>query len=160
MKRRDGIKRTRMRKEVLDWRKEALQLRLDGLTIRQISAKLNRSPSTVHVAIAEELRAIPAEAAEDLRREMTEQYDSIIVPFIKKARKGDSEAANVAMNAMSKKAKLLGLDAEEASAITVSGSLHTAHDDVVGLLAAIAAKGAVGGSDPEPDSGAGSPPQV
>lgn len=160
MKRRDGIKRTRTRKEVHDWHKQALQLRLDGLTIRQISEKLNKAASTVHVAIAEEIRAIPAEAAEDLRRTLTEQYDSIILPFLKKARRGDEKAATTAMNAMAAKRKMLGLDAEDASAITISGSLHTAHDDVVGALAAIAAKGAVGGSDPEPDSGASSPAQV
>lgn len=107
----NSSKRTARRAVVKTWRAKALELRISGLTIREIATTLGKAISTVHEAIECEIREIPAAGVNALREVQGAQLDALVRGHLAKARRGDAEAAHVVISAIRQKAKLFGLDA-------------------------------------------------
>ena len=98
----------------LERKREAVQLRKEGLTLAEIGRRLGVSAVMVHKYIKSELEAIRAETHETaiMEREIALlRLESIIGISYKKAKEGDWKAASLMLKAMERQAKLLGLDA-------------------------------------------------
>ena len=98
----------------LERKREAVQLRKEGLTLAKIGQRLGVSAVMVHKYIKSELEAIRAETHETaiMEREIALlRLESIIGISFKKALEGDWKAASLMLKAMERQAKLLGLDA-------------------------------------------------
>jgi len=134
-----------------EWHAQALRLRIDGWTIRDIAKKFNKAPSTVHEAIESEIDAIPAEDVKRLRQVHGAQLDDVIRGNIGGAKKGDTRAALAVVNAITAKAKLQGLNVREK--LDVSGGLSLtldAHQQLLDRISKMAGRGRKpddGGSD-------------
>lgn len=103
-------RRVARRVAVKTWHAKALELRIAGLTVREIASRVKKAPSTVHEAIETELAAIPAPGVVELRELQGSQLDALVRGHMPKARKGDAEAAHVVIAAIRQKAKLFGTE--------------------------------------------------
>lgn len=92
-------------------RKEMLDLRVQGYSLRAIGEKLGMHHSTVAEAIAAELDALTREPAEQLRTVELERMDAMLVALWPKVAGGDANTIDTALRVMQRRAKLLGLDA-------------------------------------------------
>ena len=66
-------------------RDKAVRLRREGLTLRQIAARLGVSPATVHEDISRALEDTPAESVEELRTvwgERLEAATAVVMPLV------------------------------------------------------------------------------
>lgn len=104
-------KRVRRRVAVKNWHAKALQLRIDGYTIRDVAKKLGKAISTVHEAIEKELNEIPAAQVDQLREIDGARLEAVIRGHLSKARRGDAEAAHVVVAAIRQRARLFGTEA-------------------------------------------------
>lgn len=111
-------KRTARRAETKTWRARALQLHIDGWSMREIARKVGKALSSVHEGIEAELAEITAPHAEQAQKERERKreiegarLDAVIRGHLKKARGGDAEAAHVVISAVRQRAKLFGLEA-------------------------------------------------
>ncbi|MDH5508833.1 MAG: hypothetical protein OEZ32_00595 [Nitrospinota bacterium] len=98
----------------LERKREAVQLRKEGLTLAKIGQRLGVSAVMVHKYIKSELEAIRADTHETaiMERDIALlRLESIIGISYKKAKEGDWKAASLMLKAMERQAKLLGLDA-------------------------------------------------
>ncbi|MDH5510885.1 MAG: hypothetical protein OEZ32_11090 [Nitrospinota bacterium] len=98
----------------LERKREAVQLRKEGLTLAKIGQRLGVSVVMVHKYIKSELEAIREDTHEMavMEREIALlRLESIIGISYKKAKEGDWKAASLMLKAMERQAKLLGLDA-------------------------------------------------
>lgn len=105
-------------------RKTAMQLRVEGLTLAAIGAKLGITKQSAHELIAREL-AEAAAARKDLAEHQLEAelaaIDFVIAGMAPKVAKGDAKAATAYLRAMERRAKLLGLDAPTKTDLTSGG---------------------------------------
>ena len=98
----------------LERKREALELRKEGLTLAEIGQRLGVSAVMAHKYLKAELAAIRADTREQATAERDIallRLESIIGKSFKEAMKGDWKAASLMIKAMERQAKLLGLDA-------------------------------------------------
>jgi len=107
-------------------RKEMLDLRVKGYSLRAIADKLGMHHSSVGEAIAAELDAIKREPAEELMKVELERMDAMLVALWPKIQKGDTYSVDSALKVMARRAKLLGLDAP---AVTKNENHHMGKGD-------------------------------
>ena len=101
--------------------KEALSLRLVGLSYDAIDERLgfaNRSGAFRAVQAA--LKKTLQEPADELRTLELERLDSMLLPMMAQAKKGNQGAVDRVLRIMERRAKLLGLDAPTKQEITGS----------------------------------------
>lgn len=147
-------------------RKTAMQLRVEGLTIAAIGAKLGITKQSAHELIAREL-AEAAAARKDLAEHQLEAelaaVDFVLAGMAPKVAKGDAKAGATYLRAMERRAKLLGLDAPDKHEHTVDvKKLSDADLDAeIARLTALAggpgAPGAAAAREDAADDGASDP---
>jgi hypothetical protein len=104
-----------------DRRVKAWELRLRGLTYRQIGTELGCSEPHAYKLVMRELRRLIAkreELASDLIRLETERYDKWLAALADKVEKGDAIAVEKSLAISARRSKLLGLDAPQKREIT------------------------------------------
>ena len=150
----DNYGNRKKRLEAKEWRDRAIRLAAQGFTIREIAKRVDRSPSLVHTAVTEALKAVPVEAVEAIRSKRAEGLARQIRIWDRSARRGDRDAAEVLVKLQAREAKLLGLDAPEKREM----SLTVSDEQLAARLAALADAEAKGEGDREADDGGeGSP---
>ena len=95
-------------------RKEAVDLRLQGMTYREIGQELGVTPTRARQLVAEALAAIEkdtAESAEELRRLELDRLDQLQSGLWEAAAGGNLKAVGAALKIMERRARLVGLDA-------------------------------------------------
>lgn len=105
-------------------RKTALELRVEGLTLEAIGAKLGVSKQRAHQILAGELAEV-ATARKGLAEHQLEAelaaIDFVLRGMAPKVAKGDAKAGATYLRAMERRAKLLGLDAPTKTDLTSGG---------------------------------------
>jgi hypothetical protein len=80
--------------------------------------------------VDEAMRETVQEPAEDLRKLELERLDLMTAALMDKARRGRLRAINTMLNIMERRAKLLGLDAPDATFHGIGKTLGVAHQPV------------------------------
>lgn len=88
---------------------QAVELARDGGTIRDIAAALGCSPSTAQKTLERGIQAMVLPDAAEWRKAHVTLLEGIYRDM--RASRGDPQAASVAIKALERQAKLLGLDA-------------------------------------------------
>lgn len=148
-------------------RERACDLRLSGMSVRQIAAELKCSIGTVHndiSAVLERTRDAAGDAIERDRRLSLGRLDVAIKALWPKVQAGDGESIRELVRLEQRRAKLLGLDAADKHEVsgpggagipidmTAKASLAVKLDDLRARLS-----GALGAADAEPGGAAGPP---
>ncbi len=95
-------------------RKEAVDLRIEGKTYKEIGQELGVTPTRARQLVAEALAAIEkdtAESAEELRRLELDRLDQLQSGLWQEAAGGNLKAVGAALKIMERRARLVGLDA-------------------------------------------------
>jgi hypothetical protein len=95
-------------------RKEAVDLRVEGKTYREIAQELGVTPTRARQLVAEALAALQgetAESAEELRRLELDRLDQLQSGLWEEAAGGNLKAVGAALKIMERRARLVGLDA-------------------------------------------------
>jgi hypothetical protein len=93
---------------------QALELRIAGLTFREIGKRMGFSEQRAHALVTEELSRLNAKRAEQaaaVTRLELERLDRLVKGVWVKAQAGDPAAQQCVLRCMERRAKLLGLDA-------------------------------------------------
>ena len=90
---------------------EALRLRSEGLTYREIAQRLGINSSTAYRRVENALRAIPADGVEEMRQLEGERLDKLHAALWERALEGDLSAIDRLLTISARRAKLYGLDA-------------------------------------------------
>ena len=90
---------------------EALRLRSEGLTYREIAQRLGINSSTAYRRVENALRAIPADGVEGLRQLEGERLDRLHAALWERALEGDLPAIDRLLTISARRSKLYGLDA-------------------------------------------------
>ena len=92
-------------------KRRALELKITGLTYRQIADELDyRSPASAHAAVMRALRETLAEPAEELRQLEVGRLDALLEAVWADAMTGKLPAVDRVLRIGERRAKLLGLD--------------------------------------------------
>lgn len=91
----------------------ALNLKLAGMTHKQIAKTLNVSPEMVGRWIQDAVYGRIKEPADVIRQIEIERLDLMLLALATKVRAGDVQAIDRALKIMERRARLLGLDAAE-----------------------------------------------
>jgi hypothetical protein len=130
---------------------EVLQLRLEGLTFRQIGERLGFSEQRAHQLVTEELARLNAERAEqaaEVTRLELERLDALLAAVWDGASRGEVGAIDRVLAIMNRRAKVLGIDAPERRELTGRGGrpldvrLEDLTDEELGRIAAGGGEGA------------------
>jgi 3-deoxy-D-manno-octulosonic acid (KDO) 8-phosphate synthase len=89
---------------------EALDLRLQGFTYRQIAAAMNITVGTAHAYVKDALAEIPRDNAEAVLMQQLERYEAIVKANWDAVEAGDTFAAGTVMTAMRSIERLQGVD--------------------------------------------------
>ena len=89
---------------------EALKLRSEGLTYRQIAELLDINTSTAYRRVENALRAIPADGVEEMRQLEGERLDKLHAALWGRALEGDLPAIDRLLTISARRSKLFGLD--------------------------------------------------
>lgn len=102
--------------------REALRLRLAGLTYAEIAERLGYSrPASAYVAVQRALAKIcPPEDVAALRQLEIQRLDQLLQSRWEKALAGDDAALDRVLRILERKARLLGLDAPEKRQVEAS----------------------------------------
>jgi hypothetical protein len=95
-------------------RKEAVDLRIEGKTYREIGQELGVTPTRARQLVAEALAALQkdtSESAEELRRLELDRLDQLQSGLWEEAAGGNLKAVGAALKIMERRARLVGLDA-------------------------------------------------
>jgi hypothetical protein len=95
-------------------RKEAVDLRIEGKTYREIGQELGVTPTRARQLVAEALAGLQkdtAESAEELRRLELDRLDQLQSGLWEEAAGGNLKAVGAALKIMERRARLVGLDA-------------------------------------------------
>jgi len=90
---------------------EALKLRSEGLTYREIAERLGINTSTAYRRVENALRAIPADGVDEMRQLEGERLDKLHAALWERALEGDLQAIDRLLTISNRRAKLFGLDA-------------------------------------------------
>jgi hypothetical protein len=93
-------------------RNQALELRIQGLTLSAIGEKLGISKSRAYQYVSEglaKLNQVAVVEAEQLRRLTSEQLDQLLAAHMPKALAGDTKAAGVVLRCLDSRIKLFAL---------------------------------------------------
>ncbi|EJL77462.1 hypothetical protein PMI12_01725 [Variovorax sp. CF313] len=100
------------RLEAVDQQVKALHYRKMGLTYAEIADRLGMgSPQTAWSAVESALKRTLQEPADDVRKLELGRLDAMFMPVYADACRGDLAALNSALNIMTRRARMLGLDA-------------------------------------------------
>ena len=103
---------SRRRLEAVEQQVKALHYRKTGLTYAEIAERLGmRSSQTAWSAVESALKRTLQEPADDVRNLELGRLDAMFLPVYINACRGDLAAVNAALNIMTRRARLLGLDA-------------------------------------------------
>lgn len=116
---------------------EALRLRSQGLTYREIAARLNVDHSTAYRRVQRALDAVPLEDVTSYRTLEAERLDALQVAIWDRAIEGDLKALDRVLAIISRRAKLLGLDQPSRSQVQLSDFTAADIDREVERLMAI-----------------------
>jgi hypothetical protein len=103
-----------VREAAAERRVQAFELRKGGASYRAIGRALGVSEAQAHRDVMgrlSQLAKLEEGAADDVRKLELERIDGIILGHYGRAQNGDDKAARVVLQAMERRAKLLGLDA-------------------------------------------------
>lgn len=101
-------------------RRRALQMRKGGATYEQIAAQVGyASKATAYKAVRDELRALPADDAGELRTLERSRLDALLTAAWSKAMRGDLWAVDRCLRIMERRAALEGLDAPQVQRVEV-----------------------------------------
>ena len=89
-------------------KREALQLRREGLTLREIARRLKVALPTVHDWIKTEMAAIPREDAKQLLQLYVDRFEAVTQWNMERMRAGDTAASGNVIRATIELAKLAG----------------------------------------------------
>lgn len=89
---------------------EALELRLRGLTLREIAKQMRISVSTAHSYVEDALAEIPRVNAEAVLTQQLERYEMMAAANRAKAANGDRDAGNLWLTSMARIDKLNGVE--------------------------------------------------
>lgn len=92
-------------------RKDALDMRRQGMGYREIAKALDCSLGNAHKLVETAIAQIPVESAEDVRRIELARLDRMLRGVSKYANTGDPKAILAVVKIMDRRAKYLGLDA-------------------------------------------------
>ncbi len=109
----------RRKLEIQMRKSEAIQLRISGMSYRQIADAMHCSDSRAHEMVQEALRDIPAPDVEALRKEQDAMIRSLYLALVPRINKGEPRAIEVALKLLERLAKLHGLDAPTKQIIEV-----------------------------------------
>ncbi|WP_298209430.1 hypothetical protein [Ferrimicrobium sp.] len=112
-------KRESAKLEVANKRATALELRLQGMTYRQIGDAMGIADSSAHDLVTAALREIPAPGVELLRREQGETLRLMLRHLWPRIERGEPRAIEVGVRILERQAKLLGLDAPAVKQVEV-----------------------------------------
>lgn len=107
-----------------EFERQASELRMSGLTVRQIAAKLGKSPTGTMKALNRALAKLQAESIsniDDWRTQELATLDRLQHALWPAAIKGKPGAIDRVLRIMERRARLLGLDAATAASIGVTG---------------------------------------
>lgn len=135
-------------------RDSAVQLRREGLTLRQIAARLGISPATAHEDISRALADIPAESVEELRTVWGERLESATAVVMPQVEAGDLDAVDRLVRLTDRAAKLYGLDAP-ANIQVQSAQAEVDLDATVDKIMAAAQLAVLNDADQSGDGGGG-----
>jgi predicted DNA-binding protein (UPF0251 family) len=99
---------------------EALRLRSQGLTYRQIASRLGVNESTAYRRVQRALEAIPFEEVSEYRQLEQVRLDALQQAIWDKAMSGDLRAIDRVLAILQRRAKLLGLDAPTRNQVELS----------------------------------------
>jgi hypothetical protein len=120
------------------------------MTYRDISRILECSLGAAHNHVVRARRQIAEVAAEELKQEIVERERAVIATHFK--RRIDPDSAKVVQASDKILIAMFGLEAPAKSEVQLDARIETtAHDDIVGELAAQLAKRAVGSGGSKPD---------
>lgn len=108
--------------------KEALALRLQGLTYDEIGQRLQVSHGTAYRHVSMELantRSTAAETAQELREVELQRLDRLLAVVGPMAESGDLQAVDRVLRIQERRAAYLGLDAPKAQLVAVDGRPDT-----------------------------------
>jgi len=107
--------------EAVARQKEALELRLQGLSYAAIAAKLNyKSPQAAHNAVMSAIKRTLREPADAVRRLECERLDALQAALWQKLHE-DPAVADRILRVMERRARLLGLDAPASLEVGLTG---------------------------------------
>lgn len=118
---------------ILERQLRALDLRKQGLTYREIGARLEVDYTTAYKDVQTELKRLAAlalDSADELRQMELERLDMLTKALEPMARVGNPGAVNSYLRVMERRAKLLGLDApaKQIESGTLEIIIHHADD--------------------------------
>jgi orotate phosphoribosyltransferase-like protein len=102
-------------------RREALELRKQGMTYAQIGVGLQCSTSNAHKLVTTAIAEIPREAALDVRELELARLDVMQDALWLQVLKGDAVAIRAVIRIMQRRAAMLGLDAPRQTEIWGTG---------------------------------------
>jgi hypothetical protein len=103
-----------------------LELRKGGLTFRQIGERMGFSEQRAHRLVTEELQRLNAdraEAAAEVARLECERLDALLAAVWPEAQEGNLPAVDRVLAILARRAKMLGIDGEQAAGAVVSQSV-------------------------------------
>lgn len=150
--RRKRRKNTAKQLEIAERRKEALQLRLSGVSYQAIADHLGVSKYTAYHDVQNEIADIPKELASELRREELMRLDTLQRAVWKEALQGDTDAVRTALQVVDRRIRMMGLDAP--AAVNV-GSGNTDIDDAVQKFIKATQEAPREAEEPAPEAGEG-----
>ncbi|WP_075723248.1 sigma factor-like helix-turn-helix DNA-binding protein [Corynebacterium stationis] len=133
-------------------KKEALQLRLEGMTYAEIAERMGKSLSTVHGYVTDSLAEVTKEYAQQLRDLEAARLDALQHAVWERAIDGDLSAMDRVIKIMDRRARLLGLDAPQQ--VAVNNGVDVDIDGAVDKLIAVAMREVADGQPGALDSGA------
>lgn len=113
-------KTSKRRLEAIELQRQALELRKAGVSYAVIAEKVGYSgPSGAFRAVDSALKRTLQDPADEVRRLEIERLDAMLLGVWPRARSGDDEAIATVLRIMTRRAKLLGLDAPVKKDITL-----------------------------------------
>lgn len=118
-KKRGESRHSQRRIEAVETQAKALEYRKLGLSYSQIAQKLElNSPQTAWNAVESALKRTLQDDADAVRKLEAERLDAMFLPVYSNAMRGDLQALSACLNIMTRRARLLGLDAPERKELT------------------------------------------
>lgn len=149
---RRGRGNTKAEVALAEKRAQALRLRLEGVTYRDIADRLGwKNQGSAYKAVQVEIQAIVAEPAEEVRLMELDRLNDMYAQLSTKRRAGDTDAIRTSLRIMERRAKMMGLDAPTRIDITQRIIEEAARydldaDELLEAAEEIIKEGAIGGS--------------